>query len=70
MELPVESHVAGEIEEFICLGFINWKLKGDKTQAIRDFEAFLSSGKKVEFATEREIARKWISEIQHTEDGS
>lgn len=81
MDLPVEAHVIGEIEEFICwlldeepqkyqlhycLGYINWKVKGDKPQAVKDFETFLLLGHENEFAVEREIARKWILEIQES----
>jgi hypothetical protein len=80
LELPVDPHVLPQIEEFICwvlekephqyqlhycLGFINWKIKADKVQAIKDFETFLSLGNKEEFSVEREFARRWISEIQH-----
>ncbi len=80
MDLPIEPQTVAQIEEFICwllgeepqkyqlhycLGFINWKIKGDKTQAIKDFEAFLSQGNENEFTIERELAGKWIQEIQH-----
>ena len=80
MDLPIEPQTIAQIEEFICwllgeepqkyqlhycLGFINWKIKGDKTQAIKDFEAFLSQGNENEFTIERELAGKWIQEIQH-----
>jgi tetratricopeptide (TPR) repeat protein len=79
MDLPVEPQMIAQIEEFICwlleeepqkyqlhycLGFINWKIKGDKTQAINDFRTFLSKANEKEFTVERELARKWISEIQ------
>jgi hypothetical protein len=83
--LPVEPAVAAAIEEFICwvleeepqkyqlhycLGFINWKIKGDTGQAKEDFETFLVRGNDKEFTFERELARKWISEIQHAADDS
>ena len=83
MDLPIEAQVIAQIEEFICwilgeepqmyqlhycLGFINWKIKGDKTQAVKDFDTFLSQGDEKEFTVERELARKWISEIQTSED--
>jgi hypothetical protein len=79
MTLPIEPPVIAEIEEFICwvldvephkyqlhycLGFLNWKIKEDKLQAIMDFKTFLSLGRKEEFPFERELARQWISEIQ------
>jgi tetratricopeptide (TPR) repeat protein len=83
MDLPIEAQVIAQIEEFICwilgeepwkyqlhycLGFINWKVKGDKTQALKDFDAFLSQGNEKEFTVERELARKWMSEIQNSLD--
>jgi len=82
MNLPVDPAIPAQIEEFMCwlleeepqkyqlhycLGFINWKIKGDKAQAIKDFEIFLSRGNKQEFTIERELARIWISEIQNSD---
>lgn len=82
MDLPIEPQVIAQIEEFICwllveepqkyqlhycLGFINWKIKEDRKQAIKDFETFLSQGNQNEFTVERELARKWITEIQHAD---
>lgn len=79
MTFSIEPPVIAEIEEFLCwvldveplkyqlyycLGFLNWKIKGDKSQAIRDFETFLSLGRAEEFTIERELASKWIPEIQ------
>jgi len=79
LRLPTEISVIYKIEEFIiwileqepskyqlfyCLGYINWKLKGDNRQAIKDFKAFLLSGDDKEFIKERELAQKWILEIQ------
>ena len=67
-----------EIEEFIvwileeepekyqfyyCLGFFNWKIKGDLNQAAKDFEEFLNRIKEGEFLKEKRLTEKWISEI-------
>jgi hypothetical protein len=80
MTQPIEPSVIAQIEEFMCwlidkepqqyqlhycLGYINWKVKGDEAQAVKDFETFLSLGNNQEFAKERELARNWISEIKH-----
>lgn len=46
-----------------CLGFFNWQAKGDLIRAKKDFENFLNSGDDTEFSKERELAKKWISEI-------
>jgi len=85
MTLSLEPSVIAQIEEFICwlieeepqkyqlhycLGFINWKVKGDEAQAKKDFETFLSLGNDQEFIEERKLARNWISEIQRAEGGS
>jgi len=47
-----------------CLGFFNWKIKGDMQQAVNDFEEFLKRGNQDEFAKERDLAQSWISEIK------
>jgi tetratricopeptide (TPR) repeat protein len=87
MRLPIDPSVISEMEEFLCwilevepdkyqfhfcLGFINLEIKGDKEQAIKDLEIFLSRGNEHEFAEERRLARTWISEISGVarEEGS
>lgn len=47
-----------------CLGYFNWKIKGDLHQSINDFEEFLSNVKQGEFVKERDLAQQWISEIK------
>jgi tetratricopeptide (TPR) repeat protein len=47
-----------------CLGFFNWKIKGDLHQAVHDFKEFLKYIKNGEFDKERALALKWISEIE------
>jgi tetratricopeptide (TPR) repeat protein len=74
----IEPEVLSQIEDFICwvlnrsphkyqlkycLGFINWKVKGDNIQAEKDFQEFLSSGKASEFTKERELASEWIQSL-------
>lgn len=71
----IEADALSQIEEFICwvvdrhpdkyqlkycLGYLNWKVKGDRITAIKDFQDFLYGGNPSEFAKEREIAVKWI----------
>lgn len=46
-----------------CLGFLNWKAKGDAELAIQHLGKFVSSGADSEFRHERELARSWIEEI-------
>jgi tetratricopeptide (TPR) repeat protein len=77
--LSLQPDVIAKIEEFMvwileqeptkyqiyyCLGYINWKEKGDIVQALKDFQAFLSSGQETEFVKEREFAQKWMNEIK------
>lgn len=51
---------------YYCLGFFNWRIKGDFIQAKNDFDKFLEYRKDGEFDTEAELTKKWISEIaQH-----
>ena len=47
-----------------CLGFFNWKIKGDLYQAINDLGEFLENIRHGEFVKEKELAQKWISEIK------
>jgi len=47
-----------------CLGFFNWKIKGDLLQSVKDFKKFLSSVKRGEFSKEKDLAQTWISEIE------
>jgi tetratricopeptide (TPR) repeat protein len=76
--LPLEPPVLGEVEDFICwtldeepsryqlhfcLGYINWKAKGDEVRALEDFRTFLSLGDGEEYARERALVRAWISSI-------
>jgi tetratricopeptide (TPR) repeat protein len=76
--LPITPDLISKIEDFLvfiassepakyqlfyCLGFFNWQVKGDNTQAVTDFEKFLHSGVSTEFSKERELARDWLSEI-------
>jgi tetratricopeptide (TPR) repeat protein len=78
LSLPLQPRVSVEIEEFICwvleqepdkyqlyycLGFINWKLKGDTKQAIHDFQRFLELGNESEFETERNLTRTWLAQL-------
>jgi len=48
-----------------CLGFFNWKIKGDFKRAIEDFKVFLNSAKQREFEKEKSLAAAWINEIEN-----
>jgi tetratricopeptide (TPR) repeat protein len=50
---------------YYCLGFFNWKLKGDLYQAVKDFMAFLKSAEVAKFEKEKKLAAKWIEEINN-----
>jgi len=55
---------------YYCLGFFNWKIKGDLPQAVKDFEEFLEQIKEGEFIKEKELAKTWIDEINKEISGS
>ena len=59
----VATNEANKYQLFFCLGFFNWKVKGDNKQATEDFEKFLHSGKETEFQNERKLAHRWLEEI-------
>lgn len=48
---------------YFCLGFFNWKIKGDSKQSINDFEKFIANVKNGEFSAEKALAEQWIGEI-------
>ena len=47
-----------------CLGFFNWKVKGDKIQAKKDLIDFIETCPEEQFIKERELALKWLEELQ------
>jgi tetratricopeptide (TPR) repeat protein len=78
LDLRINSDLISKIEDFIyfiatneekkyqlfyCLGFFNWHVKGDHIQAVKDFRKFLESGDQNEFLKERELAAKWVNEL-------
>jgi hypothetical protein len=75
----IEEARLADIEEFInwaleanpdkyqfhyCLGFFNWKVRGDLRLAKRYFMNFLSQARASEFQGEQRLARKWLTEIE------
>ncbi len=48
-----------------CLGFFNWKIKGDLKQAEEDFKEFLNHSIEDQFQKEQELSTLWISEINN-----
>jgi len=78
----ISPETISEVEDFIvwiledepnkyqyhyCLGFFNWKIKGDLQRAIDDFKTFLASAENSAFEKEKELANKWITEIENVE---
>ncbi len=81
----IHPDLAAKIEDFICfvldedqdksqlhycLGFFNWKIKGDYVQAVNDFQRFLELSGASMFVQEKKLAQKWIAEIQRDCDSS
>ncbi|MBU1160924.1 MAG: hypothetical protein KKF96_00080, partial [Proteobacteria bacterium] len=75
----IQSATLSQIEDFICwvlekepdkyqlhycLGFFNWKIKGDNIQAREDFEIFLNSKGSKEFKKEKKLTEKWLTIIK------
>ncbi|SEF48937.1 hypothetical protein SAMN05216403_102131 [Nitrosospira multiformis ATCC 25196] len=66
----VESFMVWIIEQdpkqkhlFYCLGFFNWKIKGDEVQARKDFESFLELPLSEVFSKEKQLVQTWMSEM-------
>ncbi len=67
----VEGFIVWILEEepekyqyYFCLGFFNWKIKGDLQQSLNDFEKFLSINHNNNFEKEELLATKWCAEIK------
>ncbi len=78
-KFPIYPKTLSQIEDFLCwiakeestryqyhycLGFFNWKIKGDKIQAIKDFKHFLACDTEGKFQKENELAIEWIDKIE------
>lgn len=81
-EIEISPELLSQVEDFIvwvlqekpdqpqlyyCLGFINWKIKGDLVGAIQDLEKFLMSVALLGMEKEMELAEKWIKEIKSSQ---
>lgn len=81
--MDIDADVLAQVEEFIvwvlqeepdkhhlyyCLGFFNWKIKGDLVRAVQDFEEFLAGAMPPGIEKERELAAEWIKEIRNSQE--
>lgn len=80
---PINPDLIAKVEEFLCriledepdkvqlhycLGFFNWKIKGDHLQATNDFKKFLELRPANEFQKELELTAQWLKEIEHVDE--
>lgn len=79
-----EAETLSQVEDFICwvitnenknhlyfsLGFFNWEIKGDKSQAMQDFQNFLKMTDTSKFKKEKELANEWIIKIDNELNGT
>jgi len=79
-ELPdIPPEILAQIEDFIvwvlteepdkyqlyyCLGFFNWKIKGDLAGATKDFNRFLANVTASGMEKEKQLAHRWVEEVQ------
>lgn len=54
---------ASKYQLYYCLGFINWKIKGDRILALGYFETFLRNRSPLEYLKEKELSESWIQEL-------
>jgi hypothetical protein len=54
---PMQKHL------FYCLGFFNWKIKGDEVQALKDFASFLALPLPALFVQERQLVQTWMNDL-------
>jgi tetratricopeptide (TPR) repeat protein len=52
---------------YFCLGYINWNLKGDNLQAIKDYNEFISQADECKFPDAIFYAKKWVCELLASE---
>lgn len=48
---------------YFCLGYINWKIKGDILQAIKDYTCFIDTANMDQFSEQIIYAKKWVEEL-------
>jgi tetratricopeptide (TPR) repeat protein len=78
LNLAMDADLIAKIEDFVtyfaekaperyqlyyCLGFFNWKVKGDLERAEKDFRAFLGQRRGDAYENEVGLAKKWLLEI-------
>jgi hypothetical protein len=81
MQYDVQADTLFQIEDFIhwlieqepekyqllfCLGFFNWKIRGDRTSAIENFTDFLHRCNATRYPTERRLAQRWLEELSQS----
>ena len=83
IRLNLHAEIVNEIEEFMfwvaenddnkeqlyyCLGYYNWKVKGDLEQAINDFLKFLDNANRessnIEYRRAIELAEIWVRQVE------
>lgn len=79
MSCQITADLIAKVEDFLCrivaeepdrvqlhycLGFFNWKIKGDHLQAVSDFNKFLSLDSVNDFRKEMELSTQWLKEIE------
>lgn len=55
-----------KVQLYFCLGYINWKIKGDNIRAIKDYSQFIELADNTTFCEQLHFARKWVEEIKET----
>lgn len=75
----IQPEMLAQIEDFIvcilekkpdkhqlyyCLGFFNWKIKGDLARAVKDFKSFIENATAPEMESERKLSLIWVEEIR------
>ena len=49
---------------YFCLGYFNWKIKGDNIAAIKDFKKFIENENIDLFSKEKELVEGWIEDLE------
>jgi len=83
MNFDITADLIAKVEDFLylivtdepdkaqlhyCLGFLNWKIKGDHLQAKSDFKKFISLAPAGQFQKELELSTQWLNEIENEDE--
>lgn len=62
--LLISKREPDKFQLYFCLGYFNWKVKGDKLQASKDFRKFIGNDNIEKFPNEKQLVGQWLIELE------